>query len=386
MVYFVELNKDNEAHSSLNYSMIKVLALKYDDLTVFSSERHFKAIGLDMDDPKAVIHNPISVIDGSWTSWFSKVLRESLNSYAIFRAAKRQNVKLIYISSVFPLSHPIFKVIKKFFPNIRVIVGLHGEMEFLKSTKSLKLRFLGWFLRRGFKFSDQTVQYLVFGAVIKENLSEYRLPSQSSLLSIDHPYDYRTVVREPKKISNNLRLGTIGIGSINKRTQNLFLLADYFKNEVLSKRLSFNLIGTMLPDLAKFVNTYVQTNGSNKILSKEDFEKQIFALDYSLFFYDNEFYSLCASGAFFDAVKFEKPILALRNDYFAYYFNRLGNIGYLFDDLNAMKIKIAEIIKGDYSVEYQQQVNNLREAKRELSIERIADDFFEQLNACKFLP
>jgi len=37
-------------------------------------------------------------------------------------------------------------------------------------------------------------------------------------------------------------------------------------------------------------------------------------------------------------------------------------------------------------VEYQQQVNNLREAKRELSIERIADDFFEQLNACKFLP
>jgi len=384
MVYFVELNKDNEAHSSLNYSMIKVLALKYEDITVFSSKRHFKAIGLDEHDLKRVLFKSIRVIDGNWTCWFTKVLRESFNVYTIFRAAKRESVQLIYISSIFPISHPFFKVIKKLFPGIRVIVGLHGEMEFLKDTKSRKLRFLGWFLKGGFKIVDQSVKYLVFGAIIKENLSGYSVPSQSSLLSIDHPYDYRTVSIGTEKRSNNLQLGTIGIGSINKRTQNLFLLADYFKAEVLSNRLSFNLIGTMLPDLEKFVNSYVQTNGFNTILSKKEFERKIFDLHYSLFFYDNEFYSLCASGAFFDAIKFEKPILALKNDYFTYYFNRLGNIGYLFDDLNAMKSKINEILLGNYQTEYQEQVENLQRAKLQLSIEKIADDFFSQFNGSKF--
>lgn len=386
MVYFVESNKNNEAHSSLNYSMIKVLMLKYNDITAFSSEQHFAAIGLDSQDLDAVIHEPIRVIDGNWTSWIKKILLESANFYTIFRAAKDTGVKLIYISSIFPMTHPFFKIIKRFFPDIRVIVGLHGEMEFLKCTKNRKLRLLGWFLRSGFKISDPSVRYLVFGSVIKENLSVYSVPRQDSLLSIDHPYDYRTTIHTSEKMSKSLKLGTIGIGSVNKRTQNLFLLADHFRENILSKRISFHLIGTMLSDLASFVNTYVQTNGSNKILSKEEFEKQIFDLDYSMFFYDNEFYSVCASGAFFDAVKFEKPILALKNDYFVYYFNRLGNIGYLFDDLDAMKVKIMEIIKGDYSVEYQQQVNNLRKAKRDLSIERIGEDFFEQLSTCKFLP
>lgn len=384
MVYFVELSKGNEAHSSLNYSMIKVLSFKYNNLKVFSSEQHFCAIHLDKEDLGKVSYQSIRVIEGNWKSWFGKVMLESYNAIKIFRKAGIDRPSLVYISSIFPISQLFIKIIKKFFPNIHVIIGLHGEMEFLKNNKSTKLRFLGWFLKKSFKMHAKNVKYLVFGDVIKENLKSYNFLPPTSLLSIDHPYDYRAENRPNLSKLNGLKLGTIGIGSVNKRTNNLFVLAEAFKNQVLSDEISFNLIGKILPDLEPFVNTYVKTNGSNMILSKKEFEDKIFELHYSLFFYDNEFYSLCASGAFFDAVKFEKPILAIKNDYFSYYFKRLGNIGYLFDNLEDMKLKIATLLFENCEQEYLQQVENLKEAKRTLSIENISRDFFYQLRDTGF--
>lgn len=384
MVYFVELSKGNEAHSSLNYSMIKVLSLNCVDLKVFSSERHFSAIQLNEEDMKKISYQPIRVIEGNWKSWFAKVVLESYNAFQVFRKAQRDNPRFVYISSVFPISQLLIIIIKKFFPNIHIIIGLHGEMEFLKSNKSTKLRFLGWFLKKSFKIHAKNVKYLVFGDVIKENLKAYNFLPPNLLLSIDHPYDYREVHRPNLSILNGLKLGTIGIGSINKRTHNLFLLADTFKIQVLSNEISFNLIGTMLPDLEPFINAYVKTNGSNMILSKREFEDKISELHYSLFFYDNEFYSLCASGAFFDAVKFEKPILAIKNDYFSYYFDRLGNIGHLFDNLEDMVSKIEALLSGGYEKEYNEQVENLQKAKKTLSIENISRDFFYQLRDTGF--
>jgi len=385
MVYFVELSKGNEAHSSLNYSMIKVLSFKYNKLKVFSSEQHLHAIHLDEEDVRKISYQSICVIEGNWKSWFGKVMLESYNAIKIFRKARIDRPSFVYISSIFPISQLFIKIIKKFFPDIHVIIGLHGEMEFLKGDKSAKLRFLGWFLRNSFKISANNLKYVVFGGVIKKNLKSYNFVPQNSLLSIDHPYDYRdskyqSIFSKP----NGLRVGTIGIGSLNKKTHNLFLLADHFKNEVLLDQISFNLIGTMLPDLEPFVNAYVKTNGSNMILSKKEFEDKIFELHYSLFFYNNEFYSLCASGAFFDAVKFEKPILAIKNDYFSYYFDQLGNIGYLFDNLEDMKVKIATLLFENCEQEYLQQVENLKKAKRKLSIESISRDFFYQLRDTGF--
>lgn len=385
MVYFVELSKGNEAHSSLNYSMIKVLSSKYNSLKIFASVPHFKAIGLKDEDLENVIYHKLRVVEGNWTSWPAKVAIESYNAFKIFYRARNDNVQLVYISSVFPISQLFIKIIKKFFPTIRVIIGLHGEMEFLKRDKSTKLKLLGWFLKSSFKLSCDNLKYLVFGDVIKENLKVYTFLNQEQLISIDHPYDYRVNKSSFEVKFDCLKLGTIGIGSVNKRTHNLFLLSNFFKREVFLNKICFNLIGTMRPDLERFVNPYVKTNGYNMILSKEEFENQISGLHYSLFFYDNAFYSLCASGAFFDAVKFEKPILAFKNDYFSYYFGRLGNIGYLFDDITAMNDKIRDILNGNCRIEYYEQVENLQRARQQLSIENIANDFFNQLNNNEFL-
>lgn len=385
MIYFLELNKGKEAHSSLNYSMIKVLSVRERDITIFSSALHFEAIGLDSADLAHVTFSPIHVIDGNWTSWFSKVIVEIVNTLKIFKRARRERVNFIYISSLFPISHLFVRIIMLFFPMQHVIIGLHGEMEFLRSNKSRRLRFLGWFLKLSFLIpAPSNFRYLVFGSIIKRNIIISKFLPEEMLLSIDHPYDYRSQTADVNFFEHTINFGTIGIGSINKKTQNLFLLADSFKEEVLSSKISFHLIGTMLSNLEPYVNPYVNTNGTNNMLSKEDFDSQISALHYSLFFYDNDFYKLCASGAFFDSVKLSKPILALKNDFFVYYFEKLGNIGYLFNDLEEMKAKIADIMQGHCDIEYEMQLSNLKNAKQRLSIPNIAHDFFSQLKDSSF--
>jgi hypothetical protein len=53
-------------------------------------------------------------------------------------------------------------------------------------------------------------------------------------------------------------------------------------------------------------------------------------------------YKYLASGAVFDAINAEKPIIALRNDYFEYLFSKFGAFGYLADSIDDM----ADIIRG----------------------------------------
>ena len=49
--------------------------------------------------------------------------------------------------------------------------------------------------------------------------------------------------------------------------------------------------------------------------------------------YNRESYKLTASGAILEAIWNLKPIFAIKNAYFEYLFNKFGNIGELFDDV-----------------------------------------------------
>jgi hypothetical protein len=380
MIYYLELNKSNDAHSALNLSMVKVIMCCHKNITLFSSEAHRNAMGVGTLNEMKVDYISIKVIDGGWKSWFSKVFLEGYNIFTILRKANKNKVNFVYLSSIFPISHLFLKLIKKLYPKVRLIVGLHGELEFVREGKEAKLRFLGMFLKYSFKISSNSnLKYLVFGSIIKSNFIKYNLLSPESLLSIDHPYNYSWNKSIILSLNTTIKFGTIGIGSLNKKTEKLFALAEHFRNDVSSNKICFELIGTMLPNLERFINPYVKTNGINKMLPRYEFDNQIMELNYSLFFYDNSFYKLCASGAFFDAIKFDKPIFALKNDFFEYYFEKLGNIGFLFSNLDEMKDQIALIINGNFHNVYYIQVENLKRAKQTLSIENISRDFFTQL-------
>ena len=73
---------------------------------------------------------------------------------------------------------------------------------------------------------------------------------------------------------------------------------------------------------------------------------------YMIYLYPDDSYELTTSGAFFDAIMHNKPVLFLRNHCFDYYFEKF-KFGYRFDNIIELKEKIVEIIcNGDADYNY----------------------------------
>ena len=118
------------------------------------------------------------------------------------------------------------------------------------------------------------------------------------------------------------------------------------------------------------------------MLNEEQFNNYIEELDYILYFYPSSSYKLTASAAIFDAIFREKPIIAIKNDYFEYIFNKNKNIGYLCKDFEELRNKIEEISNEKRGDEYSYQKNELKKLKKYFSPESIAykfrDNFIEK--------
>ena len=95
-------------------------------------------------------------------------------------------------------------------------------------------------------------------------------------------------------------------------------------------------------------------------------------MDYAVFLHEKESYYLRASGVFFDAINYNKPIISIKNSYFEYYFNKYGNIGYLCNDINEMFNIMKLILTNKEKANYMQQTKNINFLKNDLSIKKIA--------------
>ena len=93
---------------------------------------------------------------------------------------------------------------------------------------------------------------------------------------------------------------------------------------------------------------------------------------YSIYTYSLNSYKLIASGAFLDAINFEKPMIAIKNDYMNYYFEKYGNLGYLCDSYEELKDRIIYLINNFPAKEYLEQVKNIQQIKKNESINKIS--------------
>ena len=101
-------------------------------------------------------------------------------------------------------------------------------------------------------------------------------------------------------------------------------------------------------------------------------------LDYVIFLYPKDGYILRASGAIFDAIDNEKPILAIKNEYFNYLFSKYQEIGYLFENTEGIFEYLNNINQQNTSTDY-------KKIKHQLSPEIIALHFKKELEKIKFL-
>jgi len=201
----------------------------------------------------------------------------------------------------------------------------------------------------------RNLRFVALGEPILQELIQ-QMPSQRSLWSsIDHPYLFAPGASAPPlREVQRLRFGFIG--ATQKGFGAFLELARDIRSEF--PEAVFELVG--------FVNSPVPSNASDLVdglgempLAREEFEARMRRLTYCVFLSDPREYQLRASGTFFDAISFLKPILGLRIPYLEYYSQRYGEFGVLTEGYSELVSVIRSVLQSFPRERYDMQRRTL---------------------------
>lgn len=383
MLKIIESLKKGNEHIVVNDKMIEIFKNIFnEEIEIFIDETQWNE--LKYSHNKEIKYKKINVI-GHGKSKLKSVMHflKSMYQNIKFIILSRKDDKLLYLS-VNPIGLFIMKIINKIL-NREVYMVCHSELEFLIAENDKYLSNIYKKIARVYRYSfnkikNDNIKYIILGESIKKNLlKESKNINKKNLIVIDHPYEYKKLDNEDMDINKDvISIGCVGIGSIAKGTENIFKIAEFFKEEIENKKIKMSIIGKITDEVKVFANKYVEYLNDGDMLPRGEYEKKIKELDYILYFYPKDSYKLIASGAFFDAVSLEKPIIAIENDFFRYYFDKLGDIGDLGNNVDEMKEKIKDILKDDKK-RYEIQIKNLKKAKESLSILNIVNQLMKQI-------
>lgn len=386
MIVASEVVHTGEVHLEFNSCFLQIIRKMYPDQPIVfrSEERHARALRQSLDFQTGIILNPFrAYYDRKAYSWPKRIWGEIKTIYRTLRFGRKQKADKYVWTCLFPTGH-LFLVLllnlyKKDHPHIIV---LHGELELLKENgKRGTEKFLGHILRYAMKISPSRVQYIVLGDSIRENLRPHVPPTVlEKVISILHPYEYsRGAAIRPELSTKPIRFGAIGTQMLAKNSQYLFDLASAFQPAIDAGGVSFESIGQVLPEMEGYSSPMVTAKYSADFVPQDLFEKAVEELDFVLFFYDNQSYELCASGAVFEAIKRGVPIISIENDYFKWLFRTYGAMGFLCKDLNEMKNLIGQIINGEKRSEIRSSLVSIKKFRQENDLASIASDLSTKL-------
>jgi hypothetical protein len=388
MIIVVEPQMQGEKHVIVNAGILEILQITFtgDIIHLYTDELHSKRL---FEKPYLSKQNLVlnsykyKPKEDKKTNLALKFFRQARLSYKMFRQAKKNEAELIVFTSCFPFTALFVNLLASLYKQ-KIIICHHGDLGVLLLGKNkLATKIFRYFIKkmmvnRNLKFNNS----LIYGKSIKDKLLE-TIPSISdnSFIVIDHPYEYSGNNPFNKAEGEILTLSNIGTATLIKNSESRFLLGPKMIYQINSKLLNFKQncsVGTQQPPVINEFVDILKRDGS--FIPNAVFEESLAKSDYFIYFFKTGgYYELCPSGTFFDSIKYLKPIIAIKNSYLEYYFDKLGNIGYLCESIDDMAELIRSIIEGEKKQEYFEQLENLKKAQDQLSNENISKDFKRQL-------
>lgn len=285
-------------------------------------------------------------------SRFSLMLRYLFSAFQniLFLLLSSKEAVLIYpFNNLFSLKAINF--INKFLKR-RILIFCHGEMEVLVEDfgkngilhRTLSRLCWNFFLNQNFKISEG-IHFCVIGDVVKENLSKVLSSNViERFICIDHPYIFDSKLNCKTSTDGTFHIGTVGTLSKIKGLDTFVSFVSKIDSSIKDK-IKISITGHVTCGISALKELDVDVSSQNESLTRRDFKERIDKLDLILFFYSGDSYKITASGAILDALFYEKPILALRNDYFEYIFRKIGDFGFLANSLEEMIDELSARIK-----------------------------------------
>lgn len=375
-IVLIEPECKSYQHSEFNAALIAGLLLAYPNAKIlfFSEENHFKEVinthncaGILQND--RIVHHNIRLTDLN-QGFFAKYHAEK-QSFKRIQEQLSQSVKFIAFTSCNSANLWAMRYTWKS-TNSRVYIFLHGILEEAFKRPSLRLgnwkNLIQWFGLHIRLPLPPNFSWITLGESIKQNVMQQLPKIRNQVHAINHPYLwFHPSSQETRKEPVIGWLGTLNRGKGGN------LLLEILKSlELRNVKIPFELVGFVNdPGFVSAIQKYFKTPLSQSPIARNDFWSKSNQIDYTLFLYESQTYIYKASGALFDAISIEKPIIALRNPFFEYYFNVEPNIGWLCDSLDEIVDCITHLQKNGNPY-YSNQVRALISLKQKLSLEQTA--------------
>ena len=230
----------------------------------------------------------------------------------------------------------------------RVLVVCHSDMQVLQgpdnSVSWLFRKSINMFRRKDVKIADN-LWFAVLGEAILANvkplLSEQM---KEKMLTFDHTAIFDRIPKKTHTASEKLVLGFVGGLRASKGGDVFLKLAEHFKD---NPQVEFRIIGHTGGNRARLeaAGVVIPDGVGDFFISRELMYECICSLDYVLYCFPPQGYRFTASGTVFDAIDCERPILAIRNDYFSGMFKTCGDFGYLEDDYEHLVKRIEWLLE-----------------------------------------
>jgi hypothetical protein len=171
--------------------------------------------------------------------------------------------------------------------------------------------------------------------------------------------------RERARLAGELAFGFFGIA----RPEN-FLAFSKLASRVRAHvpRAQFRLVGFVrdrelldLPEAKDVLGLTLEP------LSVAEFRHLAAAVDYAVWTRDSDTYRLRASASFLDALSHVKPLISLESPFISDCFGRMGDIGHLASEPQALEDTILGLLRAFSEDRYQRQRNNIRTGRRRFS-------------------
>ncbi|MBI1674392.1 hypothetical protein [Shewanella sp. DW31] len=360
MILLSEVNMVGEEHLSFNSAFVKKIR-ETENVVLFCEENHSSKLDVKLIEKitfkETTLKGHVRDVFRFWL-----VLRS-------FYLCKKRNIHELIFLSLHPLSQIYLSILSHFFTNTSIKLVLHGELESFVPQSPYKLR--RSLLKLAFILRNKNIKYIVLGEHIKHKLVFNKILSQDDVIAINHPFIFDFSSGNHMVFSKTIKFGCLGVANLNKGVDKLFLIANKFN--CFTNNVSFHLVGKLTPSILPYINDNVSYIDSEVMIPKDDYMKMIKDLDYILFFYDINNYQMTASGALFDALNAEKPLVYLNNTYFSSIINKYNFcVGYPCENIEQLEDVISKLVSTRDVQDYMFMKENIVKLKKILSSEKIS--------------
>jgi hypothetical protein len=357
-------------HVEVNAALIAAIrcAFPQEEILLLAEKEHLERVSGKLEDQRVKIQSREIGVPPRWISNFRRFPRELLLCKKVFDIARSNAANKVLFLSITSSTLISIKVLLQLFNEIECVAVPHSLDAITKRPSLVPTETPFWF-RFWLSFGNmKRLRYLVLSPYIEERLSVLLPRIGGYVRSIDLPYFFAPETDSRRLNSDPIRFGEFGDATRTRGADIFFAMAKEILHSHVRCVPEFVLVGHIADKaIRKLQEGFVIVESPDLPLSREDYITRAKSVDYVLFLHKPDEYELVVSGSLMDAFSYLRPILALKQPLFEYYFKTMGDIGYLCESYGDVKERIFNILANKPIEHYRAQQRNILNGREQFS-------------------